>query len=219
MPMRWLAAPLAWLFIWVGSAGAGTIRGQLWLDPPTQSGAAKSSKGRPPVQRGITDAVVYVETVPDPVERRLARRRWFSRKPRVPRVIQADHRIVPRVLAVAAGTRVEFENFDRIYHNLFSVSAARRFDLGKYAPGHRDTVAFDRAGVANLHCDIHPDEIAYVVVVANHCYARPDSLGRFRLPKLPAGSYTVHVWHPHQGEVTREVEMPHRGDLALDLRF
>lgn len=80
-------------------------------------------------------------------------------------------------------------------------------------------MVFDRAGVANLHCDIHPDESGFVVVVPNHAFARPDSLGRFALPKLPKGDYTLHVWHPRLGEITRDVTMPKHGDLKIELRF
>jgi hypothetical protein len=69
----------------------------------------------------------------------------------------------------------------------------------------------------NLHCDIHPDEQGYLVVTPNRVYARPDSLGRWRLPKLPAGTYKLRMFHPVRGELTREVVMPPRGDLAVDL--
>ena len=170
-------------------------------------------------QRRVKEAVVYVDRIPDKVERKLTRGHWWKREPKLPRIVQANRRFTPRVLAVAAGSRVEFANLDRVYHNAFSVSAARRFDLGKYLPGHVDTVAFDRAGVANLHCDIHPDESGFVVVLPNHAFTRPDSLGRFTLPKLPPGTYSVRAWHPRLGELRREVTMLRRGDLTLELKY
>jgi plastocyanin len=164
--------------------------------------------------------VVYLDRIPDEVEHKLTKTHWWKRKkPGVPRIVQADLRYSPRVLAAPVGTRVEFANLDRVFHNTFSVSAARRFDLGRYLPGHVDTVAFDRVGVANLHCDIHPQEVGFVVVVPNHAFTRPDSLGYFRLPKLPEGSYVVRVWHPRLGDLRREVVMPRRGNLQLDLKF
>ena len=68
---------------------------------------------------------------------------WFFRRPaRTPRIVQKDMRFFPRVLAIAAGTQVEFQNLDGVYHNAFSVSTAKRFDLGKYPPGQTDTVLF-----------------------------------------------------------------------------
>ena len=80
-------------------------------------------------------------------------------------------------------------------------------------------VVFDRAGVTNLHCDIHPDEIGFVVVVPNRAYARPDSLGRFSLPSLPAGSYRLRAWHPHLGEVRANTEIPRGGNASVTLTF
>jgi hypothetical protein len=171
------------------------------------------------LQSGVADAVVYVEKIPDRVHEKLGRRGWFARVPPLPAMSHRGRRFVPRVLAIPAGDSVAFANLDRVYHNTFSVSAARRFDLGKYAPGRRDTVRFPRAGAVTLHCDIHPEEIGFVMVVPNRAFARPDSLGAFRLPKLPPGRYRVRTWHPRLGELSRTIEMPKRGDVALELAF
>jgi len=202
---------------------AGTIQGRLLTTPVTAQ-----RKGQPPSdapvdvpQRGVGDAVVYLDRIPDEVERKLTSTHWWQRKkkPGIPRIVQADLRFSPRILVTPVGTQVEFANLDRVFHNTFSVSAARRFDLGRYLPGHVDTVTFDRAGVANLHCDIHPQEVGFVVVVPNHAYARPDSLGFFTFSKLSAGDYVVRVWHPRFGDLRRKVTVPRRGDLRLDLKL
>jgi plastocyanin len=207
------------------TAAAGVIRGTVWMSAEAAAAHARAAAALPDphAQRGVSDAVIYVEQVPDRVERRLAgSRRWFffgPAKPRVPRMVQMNRQFVPRVMAVAAGTRVEFRNLDAVYHSAFSVSAAKRFDLGKYPPGKVDTVLFDHAGVINLHCDIHPAMLGYVVVTPNHAFARPDSLGRYRLPQLPPGEYTVDVVHPRAGEIKRTVTIPNRGDLTLELPY
>jgi hypothetical protein len=217
-----LAIIVAALGLGVPPAAAGVIRGVLVTSPrrtPTRTAADSAAAARPGLQRGASDAVVYLEQVPDKVEKKLTHRGLFRKAPRPSRIVQIKLRFVPRVLAAAAGTAVEFQNLDRVYHNTFSVSVAKRFDLGKYPPGTLDTVVFERVGVANLHCDIHPDESGFVVVVPNHAFTRPDSLGRFALPKLPRGQYTVRVWHPRLGEISRAVEIPKHGDVALELRF
>ena len=205
-------------------AAAGTIRGTLWLTREAEDAHRKS--GLPPAARaqlGVTDAVIYVDTLSSKEDQKLAStRHWFWQRkdtPHLPRVVQNDRRFDPRVMSVPVGTRAEFQNLDHVYHNVFSVSPAKRFDLGKYAPGRIDTVAFERAGVINLHCDIHPDELGYIVVTPNHAVARPDSLGRFRMPKLPPGHYTLRVFHPRRGEFERPVEVPKKGDVSLDLAF
>jgi hypothetical protein len=213
------------------SAAAGNIRGTLWVSGKVAMHARAVASATPETraatkraQRGVTDAVVWVETVPDKVERKLAggSPRWFwqhEEQPRLPRIVQRGHAFAPRTLAVAAGSQVEFLNLDRVYHNAFSVSSARRFDLGKYPPGRADTVLFEHPGVINLHCDIHPEELGFVVVVPNHVIGRPDSTGAFTLPKLPPGTYALRAWHPRLGELKRSFEVPKRGDVNLELSF
>lgn len=234
--VRWIASCLVVACLAATPARAGVVRGTLFLSREALRAAAvhaapvaatASSGGAhaivPPAprpERGVTDAVIYLQSVPDDVERRLAGHgRFFARKPRLPRLLQSDMRFVPRVMAVPAGTPVELQNLDRFYHSVFSVSAAHRFDLGLRAPGHIDTVTFDHAGVVNLYCEIHPGMIGYMVVVPNHAFTRPDSLGAFSLPRLPEGRYSLRVWHPRLGERTRSFDMPHHGDVDLDLSF
>lgn len=208
------------------SAWAGNVEGRLWMSREAQTAATRTSEPArlAKAQRGAGEAVVWIEAIPEKLEQKLANRRtgWLFKRTLpepVASIVQVNQRFRPRVLAVPAGGRVEFRNADHVYHNTFSVSAAKRFDLGKYAPGRRDTVEFKRRGVINLHSDLYPEMLGFVVVTPNHAYARPDSLGRFQLPKLPAGRYTVRAWHPQRGELKRELEVPKRGDITLDLRF
>lgn len=195
---------------------AGAIHGT--LKPRTGKGF-KPKAGRPEV----TDAVIYIEHLPKEVEQKLNRRGfWIFRKPAPPRVrsvIQMNRKFDPHVLATAVGDRIAFNNLDRVYHNTFSVSPAKRFDLGKRQPGQCDTLTLERPGVINLHCDIHPDMMAYVVVTPNHAFTLPDETGRYRLPALPPGDYSVRVFHPRWGETRRRATIPKRGDVALDLSF
>ncbi len=213
-------------------ARAETVRGVLWTSRAAAERAnaddARRRAGDAVVarsQRGIGDAVVWIEQVPEKLERRLASggRRWFWQKrptaPKLACVVQHGHSFSPRVLVVTAGSRVEFRNTDRVYHNVFSVAAAKRFDLGKNAPGMADTIAFAKPGVVNLHCDIHPEELGFVVVVPNHALARPDSLGAFTLPALTPGTYRLHAWHPRLGELKRSIEVPKHGDVGLQLVY
>ena len=226
MRSRIIIAVIATLLLCPFRADAGVVQGTLWMNRAAPA-AAKTSAGPAGIaklQRGVGESVVYLEQVPEAVERKLSGHGGFSffrrePKPWVPRIVQKNRMFAPRVLAIPAGTRVEFQNLDRVYHNAFSVSTARRFDLGKYPPGKTDTVKFDRAGVVNLHCDIHPNMMGFIVVTPNHAYVRPDSLGHFTLPKLPPGPYTVRVWHPRRGEIRRAIDMPKRGDVSLDLSF
>jgi hypothetical protein len=204
-------------------AAAGKIHGTLSMSPGALAAARRGGAATAhAVQRGAADAVIYLERIHERDEKKLARSgflffRGGSRRP--PRLVQVNKSFQPHVLSVAAGTSVVFQNMDRVYHNAFSVSPAKRFDLGKYPPGRSDTVRFDRPGVVNLHCDIHAGMLGFVVVTPNHAFTRPDSTGRYQLPKLSPGTYTVRVFHPRRGELRRKVELPHRGDVTLDLNF
>src|SRR5437867_4662090 len=147
---------------------------------------------------GVTGAVSAIERLPDAVERKLnSHGFWFFRRPAPPRVrrlVEIQHRFDPHVLAIAVGDRLAFQNLDRVYHSAFSVSAAKRFDLGKRLPGACDTLTLDRPGVINVHCEIHPDMGSYVVVTPNHAFTFPNPAGQYRLPMRPPGTYTVRVF-------------------------
>lgn len=207
---------------WPAHAGTN-VTGTLWLSSAARARAAKS--GVAAKQPTVAEGVVWVESIPAKLEAKLAspKRSWFGLRkkaePPLPSVAQRDDRFSPKVLAVPTGSHVELANRDRFYHSPFSVSDAKRFDLGKTGPGRRDTLSFKRVGVINLHCEIHPRAIGYVVVTPNRAYATPDSTGRFSIPRLPKGRYVLHAWHPRLGELTLPFDVPKRGAVALDPSF
>jgi plastocyanin len=129
---------------------------------------------------------------------------------------QKDQRFAPRVLPITVGTTVDFPNFDPIFHNVFSVSPVRRFDLGKYAQGKSRRVEFDREGLVNVFCDIHSSMAAWILVLPHHVFAQPAADGTFRLPDLPPGHYRLMVWHPDLPTRQRDVDLPAAG-LSLEL--
>lgn len=131
------------------------------------------------------------------------------------RVVQAAGRFEPRVLVVEAGTTVEFENRDRVFHRPFSVSPTTRFTLGPTRPGEIRTSSFARAGVVEVFCELHPREVLYVVVVPGRWHARPAPDGAFAFERLPRGSYLLRAWHPARGQVTRRVEVPLKSPALL----
>lgn len=224
-PMFLILTPIL-MGMLTASAWAGGVEGRIWMSRETQAAAARM---RDPAriakaQRGVGEAVVWIEAIPEKIEQKLASRRtgWLFKRTLpdpVASIAQVNQRFRPRVLAVPAGVQVEIRNADRVYHGTFSVSPAKRFDLGMRAPGRRDTVKFSQSGVVNLHSELYPEMLGFVVVTPNHALARPDSLGRFQLPKLPPGRYTLRAWHPERGELKRAIEVAKRGDTKLDLRF
>ncbi|HWC73239.1 MAG TPA: carboxypeptidase regulatory-like domain-containing protein [Gemmatimonadales bacterium] len=112
-----------------------------------------------------------------------------------PAMRQHDERFTPHVLAVTTGTSVSFPNDDPIYHNVFSLSRARTFDLGRYPKGETKFLRFDRTGVVQVFCHIHADMNGYILVLPNHYFVTPDSAGRFVLDGIPPGEYQLIAWH------------------------
>lgn len=200
-------------------ARAAVLRGTLAVPPappasrhlnayPGQASAMASHKMSP--RGAVTDAVLWFGHIPASADSALR-----LSAPARPKLAQKDQCFMPRVVSVAVGGAVDFPNQDPIYHNVFSVSTVRRFDLGKYPRGHSRSVTFPRAGVVNVYCDIHSDMAAFVLVAPNPAYAQPAADGVFELPDVPAGRYTLHVWHPDFGTFEREVELTQDRTLAL----
>jgi len=133
---------------------------------------------------------------------------------------QRDETFVPHVLAVEVGTVVDFPNHDETYHNVFSLSPAAIFDLGRYAQGQAKSVRFDRPGIVRVFCEIHSHMSAFVVVFSHRFFAVTDDEGQYRIENVPPGTYTVVAWHERFGRVTRNIRVREDGgDVTLDLAF
>jgi plastocyanin len=198
--MRVVPPLLAALLLLSGAAQAGVIRGV--VEMPKRAADAS-----------VLDAVVYIDSLPPPLAKKWERRRSKAS------VVQRNRRFTPRVTAVTAGTTVAFLNRDDVYHNVFSVSPVKRFDLGKYPPRAINQVTFNRPGVVNLFCDIHPGMAAYVLVLPHRLFVRPTADGAFELPPLPYGVYDLIAWHPSCGRVVRRVTVDVRGTVDVAMRF
>jgi plastocyanin len=127
----------------------------------------------------------------------------------------------PRVLAVPAGSTVRFPNEDDLFHNVFSYSRAKRFDLGRYPRGQSREVVFDQKGLVEVRCDIHKHMRAYVHVFDHPHFAvvRPD--GSYELRGVPPGAYTLAVWKEFFEPVRREIRVGPEGarvDVTLAAR-
>lgn len=124
-----------------------------------------------------------------------------------PSMASQGKRFAPHVLAVPAGTTVDFPNVDKIFHNAFSVSPGNQFDLGLYRKGASKSVAFAAPGVVRIYCNIHQDMAGYVVVVAPGATALTDATGAYRLSSLRPGRQQVRVWHEMTGEAEDTVDL------------
>lgn len=108
---------------------------------------------------------------------------------------QRDKSFVPHVLAIPVGGTVDFPNLDPIYHNAFSNFDGTRFDVGLYAPGTSQSVAFRQAGIVRVFCNIHPTMSAIIAVVPSEWYAVTGPSGKYAIPGVPKGDYQLHIFH------------------------
>lgn len=161
-------------------------------------GATPPSQPAPELKDEFANVVVYLERAPvDP----------STRQPVDPSITQKEERFVPHVLPIVAGTTVAFPNADEIFHNVFSLSAPRRFDLPKYPAGASRSVTFPRAGVVNVFCHIHADMSAVVLVLQNAFFVTPGADGKYSLEGVPPGEYVLVAWHERIKPVKRTVRI------------
>jgi plastocyanin len=133
-------------------------------------------------------------------------------------VAQKDLTFVPALLPVRVGTKVEFPSFDDTYHNNFSYSPAKRFDLGRYRPDERPipVQVFDKLGLVTLRCDIHEHMRGLILVLNTPYFVMTDSDGHFRLSGLPAGHYTLKAWIDSRTTREKPVELKNGQTLHVD---
>jgi len=135
-----------------------------------------------------------------------------------PKMIQQNKTFVPFILPVQTGTTVDFPNLDPLYHNVFSYSRARRFDLGRYDEGKSKSVTFDEPGVVDVFCEIHDNMHAYILVLDSPWFARVAADGSYSL-EVPAGSYKVFAWIPSRNSEPVEVKLDQNSSGQADFSF
>ncbi|UCG14253.1 MAG: hypothetical protein JSU72_07275 [Deltaproteobacteria bacterium] len=142
---------------------------------------------------------------------------------------QTQLAFIPHILPVLVDSKVEFPNNDKVAHNVFSLSRAKKFNLGSYQPGEAKTVQFDQPGVVDLRCDVHQEMNAYILVLNNPYFALTDKEGRFTIPDqsylgahdvkdvppLSPGKYLVKTWHEKLKTAKKKIEISAAGDTTI----
>lgn len=132
-------------------------------------------------------------------------------------IVQRDGTFIPHVLPVIVGTTVQWPNEDTIYHNVFSVSDSTPFDLGLYKSGETPRrIKFTQLGRIDVFCSIHSRMSCIVLVLPNPWFARVDAHGRFTIPGVPAGTYTLKAWHERLPAKGATITVPADGTVTAD---
>ena len=190
----------------------GRIVGRVRLAAPGASRPLTASyvsraivaQGRPP--REIRNVVVYLQDMPTTA---VASRRYELR--------QEGELFLPHVLAVARGATVDFVNADGFYHNVFSLSRAGTFDLGRFPRGQTRDRKFDSAGLVKVFCHIHSDMSAVIMVFDHPWFTTVGEDGEFVLNDVPAGRRKVTAWHERIGEAQpRTLDVPPGGEVTVE---
>ena len=140
-----------------------------------------------------------------------------GREPNAPRlkIAQKKKQFEPRVAIVSVGSTVDFPNYDRVFHNVFSLSKPKAFDLGLYRRGKSESVRFSQPGLIQIYCNIHPHMVAYLMVVDSRRHGVADAEGRITLRDIPAGPTVIEGWNVRGGMWSREVTVRAGGTTRL----
>lgn len=110
---------------------------------------------------------------------------------------QRNREFVPRVLVVGVGTSVEFPNNDSVSHQVYSFSAAKRFQLPLYKGQPHPPVTFDKSGLVVLGCNIHDAMVGYIYVTDAPYFGITETAGEIAFKNLPVGDYRIVLWGPY----------------------
>lgn len=172
------------------SALAGTIEGRVVRSEPTAE---------------LSNFVIFLDDI----------ERAYSSPPEPAVMDQKELQFVPHTLVVQVGTDVEFPNSDPVLHNVFSISEAKRFNLGLYKRGVNRRVKFDKPGVVEVLCNVHLEMSAYIIVVKNPFFAKTGPDGAFRISGVPGGRHRLRCWHEGLPIQELEIEVPTDGTVKV----
>jgi hypothetical protein len=159
----------------------------------------------------LANAFVWLETAP-------AGTGPFTTPEAARRLVQEGCFYQPRVLGIMVEQTLEVVNDDPTLHNVRSLARANRpINLGQPVGSPPRTKFFTKPEEAvKFKCDVHPWMASYVFVLDHPFYATTGADGTFSIPDLPAGSYTLSVWHESLG--TQQVEVT-TGGSPVEVTF
>jgi plastocyanin len=117
---------------------------------------------------------------------------------------QKGMKFIPHVVALLKGGSVVFKNSDAVRHNVFTPDDDK-YNLGTWGQGETKSHTFNEVGVVRQLCNVHPEMLAYVVVLDNPYFAVSGDDGKFEIANVPPGTYTLKTWSEKLPETSRTV--------------
>ena len=126
----------------------------------------------------------------------------------------------PHVFGIMVNQPLKILNSDPTLHNIHALPAKGEFNLGMPRQGMEFTKTFVQPEVmVKIKCDVHPWMGAYAGVLTHPFYAVTDASGKFSIPNLPAGQYTIEAWHEKFGAQTQSVTIGATPTQELNFTF
>lgn len=127
----------------------------------------------------------------------------------------------PRVQGILLGQGVQIKNSDQTLHNVHTYKGASTIFNQAQIPGMAPMAKkfADGGQIIKFKCDVHPWMTGYVLVTDSPFFAVSGDDGAFSIPNVPAGKYTVEVWHERYGTQTKEVTVADGAPAELKLEF
>ena len=194
----------------------GKISGKVFVSKASSS-SARSAKGLYGKNAsrlskdtgGDRKAVVFIVKVPGKYPLPQSR----------PLMRQKNVTIVPHVLPVLVGSTVDFPNEDDIYHNIFSLSQTKTFDLGRYSKGNSKSVTFNNLGNVKVFCDIHSQMGGVILVLQNPYFATVGVDGSYMINGVPPGNYELAAWQENGGNKVQKIAVGSGEQAVVDFSF
>ena len=154
-------------------------------------------------------SVVYIETIAG---------KTFPAPAKPTVVDQKSLLFQPHVVATMVGAIVQFQNDDKVQHNIFwpSISGDKKLshNMGTWPTGEERSFKFDKPGVVPLLCNVHPEMSGYIIVSPTPYYAVADASGEFKIADVPDGTYTISAWHEGMKILSKPVTVS--GNTTVD---
>jgi hemoglobin len=144
--------------------------------------------------------------------------KYSRRIPKQRTIEQRDRQFAPRIMAIPLGSTVSFPNFDPIFHNVFSLSPTKAFDLGIYRNGESRELKFEKEGFIRLGCNLHANMVAYLAVIGAPHYVVTDGKGNFHFRNVPPGRYKLRAWSDRSSEPVALMIDVNPGENTINLQ-
>jgi hypothetical protein len=127
---------------------------------------------------------------------------------------------VPHVLAASVGQMLQIHNRDPILHDAHAQIGTETIFNVAVPKGRTVQRPLATPGLAKINCNVrHSWMSAWLLIGENPYHTVTAENGSFRLDDIPAGTYTLHVWHELLGNVERQVKVDSGKTTDVDVHL